>query len=227
MEESGMNVKETLRYLGYHGQEADSLVLALVEQCWQELERISSPKSVYQEYPLRFFEEDGIDGYGFRTHSRALRRNLDGCMQVILFAATLGSGVDTLLLRYNRLQMSKAVVFQAAAAAMLEDYCDQVNEEIRKEYEKKGLFLRPRFSPGYGDFSLDCQPALLQCLEAGKRVGITLTDSLLMAPSKSVTALIGISDQPGMRERKTCQACEKKGCAYRENMSENMSRKNT
>lgn len=218
MEESGMNVKETLRYLGYHGREADSQVLALVEQCWEELEHGASPKSIYREYPLRFFEEDGIDGYGFSTHSKALKRNLDGCGWVILFAATLGSGVDMLLQRYNRLQMSKAVVLQAAAAAMLEDYCDEINEEIRNEYEKKGCFLRPRFSPGYGDFSLECQPALLQCLEAGKRVGITLTDSLLMAPSKSVTAVIGISDKPGTREGKKCQNCEKKECAYREKL---------
>lgn len=213
-----MNVKETLRYLGYHGQEADSQVMALVEQCYGELSRAAVPKSVYQEYPLDFFGEDGIDVYGFQARSKALRRNLEGCKSVILFAATLGAGVDMLLHRYNRLQMSKAVVMQAAAAAMLEDYCDQVNEEIRKEYEKKGDFLRPRFSPGYGDFSLECQPAFLKCLEAGKRVGITLTDSLLMAPSKSVTAVIGISERPAVCGQKGCQVCGKRDCAYRKNL---------
>ena len=111
--------------------------------------------------------------------------------------------------------MSKAVVLQAAAAAMLEDYCDQMNEELEKKYEEKGLYLRPRFSPGYGDFSLECQPALLGCLEAGKRIGITLTDSLLMAPSKSVTAVIGISRIPGTCGMRSCQDCEKRDCAYR------------
>ena len=130
-----MNVKETLRYLGYHGQEADAQVLALVEQCWRELEGAVSPRSVYREYALSFFEEDGIDVYGFQTRSRALRKNLDGCRAVVLFAATLGTGVDMLLNRYKRISMSRAVVLQAAAAAMLEDYCDEVNEEIRKEYE--------------------------------------------------------------------------------------------
>ena len=210
-----MNIKETLRYLGYHGQEADSQVLALVEQCWKELEHAVSPKSIYREYPLSFFGENGIDGYGFKTQSKALKKNLDGCKAVVMFAATLGTGVDLLLQRYGRLQMSRAVVIQAAAAAMLEDYCDEVNEEIRREYEKKGCFLRPRFSPGYGDFSLDCQPALLQCLEAGKRVGITLTDSLLMAPSKSVTALIGISSTSENCRVKRCHACDKKDCEYR------------
>lgn len=210
-----MNTKEILRYLGYGRHEAKEQVLVLIEACVRELERAAVPKSIYKEYPLSFYGEEGIDCCAFQTCSKALKKNLKDCQSVLLFGATLGSGVDLLLHRYNRLQMSKAVVLQAAAAAMLEDYCDQMNEELEKKYEEKGLYLRPRFSPGYGDFSLECQPALLGCLEAGKRIGITLTDSLLMAPSKSVTAVIGISRIPGTCGMRSCQDCEKRDCAYR------------
>ena len=210
-----MNTKEILRYLGYGRHEAKEQVLVLIEACFRELERAAVPKSIYKEYPLSFYGEEGIDCCAFQTCSKALKKNLKDCQSVLLFGATLGTGVDLLLHRYNRLQMSKAVVLQAAAAAMLEDYCDQMNEELEKKYEEKGLYLRPRFSPGYGDFSLECQPALLGCLEAGKRIGITLTDSLLMAPSKSVTAVIGISRIPGTCGMRSCQDCEKRDCAYR------------
>ena len=210
-----MNTKEILRYLGYGRHEAKEQVLVLIEACVRELERAAVPKSIYKEYPLSFYGEEGIACCAFQTCSKALKKNLKDCQSVLLFGATLGTGVDLLLHRYNRLQMSKAVVLQAAAAAMLEDYCDQMNEELEKKYEEKGLYLRPRFSPGYGDFSLECQPALLGCLEAGKRIGITLTDSLLMAPSKSVTAVIGISRIPGTCGMRSCQDCEKRDCAYR------------
>ena len=210
-----MNTKEILRYLGYGRHEAKEQVLVLIEACVRELERAAVPKSIYKEYPLSFYGEEGIDCCAFQTCSKALKKNLKDCQSVLLFGATLGTGVDLLLHRYNRLQMSKAVVLQTAAAAMLEDYCDQMNEELEKKYEEKGLYLRPRFSPGYGDFSLECQPALLGCLEAGKRIGITLTDSLLMAPSKSVTAVIGISRIPGTCGMRSCQDCEKRDCAYR------------
>lgn len=210
-----MNTKEILRYLGYGRHEAKEQVLVLIEACVRELERAAVPKSIYKEYPLSFYGEEGIDCCAFQTCSKALKKNLKDCQSVLLFGATLGTGVDLLLHRYNRLEMSKAVVLQAAAAAMLEDYCDQMNEELEKKYEEKGLYLRPRFSPGYGDFSLECQPALLGCLEAGKRIGITLTDSLLMAPSKSVTAVIGISRIPGTCRMRSCQDCEKRDCAYR------------
>ena len=111
--------------------------------------------------------------------------------------------------------MSRAVVMQAAAAAMIEEYCDQVCSALKEEYEARGEYLRPRFSPGYGDFPLECQPALLGALEAGKRIGIKLTDSLLMMPSKSVTAVMGISKKPHRCDVRGCEACGKTDCAYR------------
>ena len=111
--------------------------------------------------------------------------------------------------------MSKAVVFQAASVALLEEFCDEKNRELKEEYEKQGLYLRPRFSPGYGDFSLECQRQMVPALDLGKRIGVTLTDSLLMAPSKSVTAVIGISEIPVNCRIQGCEICQKKDCAYR------------
>ncbi len=208
------NIRETLRYLGYKNQAADPAVMELIEGSWDDLERAASPKSFCREYGLTVNGEH-IDAGVFQTDSRSLARNLKGCERVILLAASLGASVDVLIQRYSKLQVSRAVVLQAAAAACLEDYCDSVNEKLKEDYLKKGLYLRPRFSPGYGDFSLECQKAILQSLEAAKRVGITLTDSLLMAPSKSVTAVIGVSRLPGNCTVKGCEACDKMDCVYR------------
>lgn len=210
-----MNLRETLRYLGYKGNEPDGQTLALVKECWQELESWAAKRVLYREFPLGFLPDGEMDMGCFKTKSHGLRKNLTGCESVILFAATLGVQTDNLIRRYTRLQMSKAVVMQAAAAAMLEDFCDEVNEELKREYEKKGLYLRPRFSPGYGDFPLDCQPEFLRGLEAGKRIGITLTDSLLMVPSKSVTAVIGVSRQRRECSVIGCESCSKTDCEFR------------
>lgn len=208
------NIRETLRYLGYKNQTADPAVMKLAEGCWDDLERAASPRSFYREYELAL-EGECIDAGVFRTESHSLARNLKDCGKVILLAASLGTAVDMLIQRYSKLQMSRAVVLQAAAAACLEDYCDAVNEKLKEDYGKMGLYLRPRFSPGYGDFPLECQKAILESLEASKRVGITLTDSFLMAPSKSVTAVIGVSRLPGNCTVKGCEACGKTDCVYR------------
>ena len=150
-----------------------------------------------------------------QTQSKSLERNLKDCERVLLFAATLGSRVDVLLHRYNMIQMSKAVVMQAASVAMLETFCDEQNQKLKEEYEEKGWYLRPRFSPGYGDFPLECQRQIAPALELNKRIGVTLTDSLLMAPSKSVTAVIGVSRLPRNCTVQGCEACAKRDCAYR------------
>ena len=210
-----MNLKEIQRYLGYGRSEADETVLKLIRECWNELEEAAVFRTVSRSYPLKLTGEKEIDMTCLRTESKDLMKNLRGCDEVLLFAATLGSQVDMLIHRYNRLQVSRAVVLQAAAAAMLEAYCDQLNENFRREQEARGRFLRPRFSPGYGDFSLECQRDLTRALETGKMVGITLTDSLMMVPSKSVTAVIGISSRKSSCQIKGCEACQKTECEYR------------
>jgi hypothetical protein len=209
--------KEVRRYLGYGIQDGDDAVNGLIEECIKELTAVASLKCISRTYPLKLLPDGEIDFTVFKTRSRNLSKNLADCSQVILFAATLGTGVDVLLHKYTKLQMSKAVIIQAAAAAMIEEFCDEENVKLKKEYEAQGLYLRPRFSPGYGDFALECQRNITAVLETSKRVGIMLTDSLLMTPSKSVTAIMGVSEKPYRCEVKGCESCGKTDCAYRRN----------
>lgn len=147
--------------------------------------------------------------------SKSLGKNLLGCDKIILFGATLGVGVDQLLFRSSKTNMAKTVVLQACAAALLEEYCDECQDEIAEKMKQEGRFLRPRFSPGYGDFSIECQRNVIQMLDAAKTIGLTITDSLMMVPSKSVTAVIGVSQFPIQCHRQGCEACGKKDCIYR------------
>lgn len=211
-----MNEKETLRYLGFGRHEADEQTLLLIRECYGELEQEASPRHIYREFPLTVSGAE-LDLGCLRTTSKSLTRNLSECGGVILFAATLGSRVDVLLKKYTALQMSKAVVMQAAAVAMLEDYCDEINQKLKLQYEQKNRYLRPRFSPGYGDFPLECQREIAAALELNKRIGITLTDSLLMVPTKSVTAVIGIGSKQNNGTIAGCEACESRECTYRHN----------
>ncbi len=208
------NKKEILRYLGHRGRDIPQNVERLVEECQWELEQHAAFRIFWQEYPLQI-KDHLLDMTCLQTRSVSLERNLKDCQAVILFGATLGSQVDMLLQKYGRLQMSKAVVMQAAAVAMLETFCDEKNEELKSAYQQDGWYLRPRFSPGYGDFSLECQRSIFAALELHKRIGVTLTDHLLMAPSKSVTAVIGVSNVPRNCRIQGCEICGKRDCAYR------------
>ena len=236
-----INRREIYRYLGIKpNMEPDAATEQLAEECIRELAEKCRPRAYARWFPLRVCEEPGAAGQAagtgetagagkaqdasdsplldfscFQVRSRSLARNLQGCSEVILFAATIGEGADLLARKYGRINVAKAVVMQAAAAAMIEAFCDEENEKLRAEAAGKGLYLRPRFSPGYGDFSLDHQRDFARVLEMQKTVGITLTESLLMLPSKSVTAVIGVSRQDARCVLSGCESCENTGCAFR------------
>lgn len=210
-------LQETLRYLGYKREQPDSQVRALLGECMEELSRVVTLRHMKREVSLTLSGEATVSTELFTTESRNLARNLKGCDRLLVFAATVGIGADQLIQRYERFRISRAVTLQAMAAAMIEEYCDCLNREWKESYRKQGLYLRPRFSPGYGDFPLECQKALTGGLETAKRIGLTLTDSLIMMPSKSVTAVIGISPLPGNCVTAGCEACDKTDCEYRRN----------
>ena len=195
MELADVNRQEIKRYLGMmHGTEdtEEASVSSVIESCLEELYEKVRPSHVFRTFPLMLKEEGEIDLTAFTIHSKNLSKNLSGCTEVILFAATLGMEADLLIKRYEKIQMSRSVIMQAAGAAMIEAYCDEINEGFRKAYLDNGARLHPRFSPGYGDLSLEVQKLFLSVLEMDKRLGIRLTEGLLMVPTKSVTAVIGV-----------------------------------
>lgn len=94
--------------------------------------------------------------------------------------------------RYEAISPLKALASNSAGTALIEAFCDYLCENLNERFNELGFESRPRFSAGYGDFPLQCQIELLKMLKADKLLGITLNDSLLMTPAKSVTAVIGL-----------------------------------
>lgn len=207
--------KEVLRYLGYRGQEIEEKTAQMIEEVTAELERGSMTKSIYREYDCEVATDTVVLG-GLEIKSRNLAVNLEGCGRAVLLAATIGRSADFMVKKYSVSNMAKAAVVQAAGAACIESYVDEVEDTIREDARQRGLYLRPRFSPGYGDFALEYQRDIFRMLECSKRIGVTLTEGNLMMPSKSVTAVIGLTT----KERESCQMekcslCAKKDCEFR------------
>jgi len=191
-----MNIsqREILRYLGYRGATADERTDGLIRQLTDELETCVNPKSVYGLWDCRA-DASVVVMDGLAISSASLAKHLRGCGRLALMAATLGAGADALLRRYGVRDMGKAVVAQAVSAAMIEAYCGQVQDELAQKPEAKGLSLTVRYSPGYGDFTLNYQKDILRLLNAGRHIGLTLTDGNMLTPSKSVTAVIGFKQE--------------------------------
>ena len=188
--------REVFRYMG--GGAADAEVEQLLDAAIAEAENAFTYRACAREFAIAI-KGDQIN-LGFASvESRDLAKCLSGCDAVIVFAATVGVGIDRLIARYSRLSPARALCMQALGSERIEALCDALCEEWKKEYASRGYTLRPRFSAGYGDLPLSLQSDIFESLQCAKHVGLTLCDSLLMSPTKSVTAIVGLKrkeDEP-------------------------------
>jgi len=176
---------EILRYMGASGDLPQ--LVPVIDGCLAELSERLACKVCYTE--LSIIKEGDILDLGFvKVTSRALAKNLENCDRILLFAATVGIGIDRLIARWSDISPTKALIYQAIGAERIEALCDRFCHEMESEYGA----LRPRFSPGYGDLPLELQRDIFAYLDCPKRIGLTLNESLLMSPTKSVTAIVGI-----------------------------------
>ena len=150
-----------------------------------------------------------------RTKSVSLRDHLAGCEEVLLLGATVGLELDRLINRYSRVAPAKALMLQAIGAERIEALCDSYCDQLAQQEEQRGRYLRSRFSPGYGDLPLAMQRELFRVLDCPGKIGLTLNDSMMMSPSKSVTALIGIGEERVECGAEKCAACKNYDCVYR------------
>ena len=196
-ERPSVNVTEWLRYscIPVYEQEnaaKDPELASSMEKALSLTDSALSFRVGFLVVPLSW-DEDGFPVFPFEQRSEKLKKNLLGCDRAVLFAATIGSGIDRLIRRFEKADPKMGLLLQGLGAERVESLCDAFNEEVKEVSKETGRETRMRFSPGYGDLPIEVQKVFLPLLDAERRLGITLSESCLMAPSKSVTAIIGIA----------------------------------
>ncbi len=199
--------KEIMRYAGV--RKASPETLELMHSALNELDKALSYKVCYCELPI--ITEGDICNFGeFTLQSRDLAKTFKNAKSVILFAATIGVEIDRLIMKYGRLSPAKGLMLQAIGTERIESLCNFFCQDIKAE---RNVGLTPRFSPGYGDLSISAQKDLFKILDCEKKIGLTLNDSLLMSPTKSVTAFVGITECDSSQGK--CSSCCKTDCIFR------------
>lgn len=193
MEMLDISRRDIARHLGYkRPQDLDDITATRIEECVKEVTDVAEYQSIHHTFPI-IWEEELCEFAGIKIHSKDLLKNLKGCSEAIMLAVTIGPAVDRLIRRAEVTDVSKAVILQAVGAEVVEAWCNKVNLDIKNDMAAKGCSTKPRFSPGYGDLPLELQQEFEQVLQMRKNIGISLSDSNIMTPSKSITAVIGIS----------------------------------
>lgn len=209
-----LNIDEALRYLGAGAQAPAALRQEMADVARQLMQTLR-PRYTYRVYPLRREEHAELlpDADVALTGGTA-RRMLAQCDQAVLLMCTLGAQFDTLLRTQQARDMSRAVMLDACGSAWVEAGCDAAEQELKTRFPER--YLTDRFSPGYGDLPLTLQPGICAALDAQRRLGVTVTESLLLNPAKTVTAVIGLADAPQMARIRGCAYCAlRQTCALR------------
>ena len=204
---------EALRYLAIARPDAGSL--EALEPVAAALEEALTPRFTFAAFPVRHTPEgEALLGSGLVLPGKMAKTMLRECSDAVLLLCTLGAGFDSRLRAVTARDMAQAAMLDACGSAYVEAGCFDAEQAIAARFPEK--FLTDRFSPGYGDLPLALQPKLCAALDSQRRLGVTVTESLLMVPMKTVSAVIGLADAPQPARVRGCQFCARRGtCEFR------------
>lgn len=207
-----------LRYMGAAGWQPDEASAALLDKAEQQLMKTATPRAVWRRLPCAALP--------LQNRGRDLERHLQGCDEVLVMVATLGSEVDTMLRRMELTDIALAATADAMASVLLEQVCDALEEELRAEVQQGGGYLTGRYAPGYGDCPLELNDEICLAADSVRGCGVAVTGQHLLAPRKSTTALLGIADHPVTGTLAGCSTCHlRETCVFRKKGTTCFSRK--
>lgn len=200
--------EEVYRYMGC--PQDDPTASGLLNVCEPALLAAVQPRGVW-----RMLSRSEIPA-GLRLDTGDAARHLEGCDRILLMAVTLGPGVETLLRRYTATDVALASAADAAGSVLAEQVADGLERSLRDQLAGQGLYLTGRYSPGYGDWPIQVQSELCRVLDTGRSIGLGVSENSLMAPRKSITAVLGAADHPVTGKLAGCGNCVLRDtCGYR------------
>lgn len=210
---------EVLRYLGHNGQEIDKDLNLRINECIQETKKEIDTKYVYEIYDIKNdldLNTIKFENTNLTLKSKDVSELLKDCDKCVLMCATLGFNIEKNIRRYSYNDLTKGVIVDACATTSIEEICDLIQDNILQEISKGGKSLTMRYSPGYGDLDISANRDILKVLDAHRRIGVTVTNTGIMIPRKSVVALIGITNKKVKKVKRTCENCSNRfNCEYR------------
>ncbi len=181
---------EILRYMRAHG--ITDGILGAVSDAERLVLGAASCRACWTRVDVRWLSENSLVLGNIEIVSAGLSRRLCGCDEAFVFAATVGVGVDRVIRAAEVKSPLLSLACDAAGSALVEELCDLVNSALDQDAKNQKRQTVKRFSAGYGDLSLKVQKDICALLDTPKNIGASLTDGIMMAPSKTVTAIVGI-----------------------------------
>ena len=211
---SDFNRNEVLLYLGWRGTEIDEDVSVAINNAIEITMNKIHPRFIWKEFSIDKSSWTLVDT-DFELKGNDIKALLSDCDSVILMCATLGAEMDLEITKAKPRSLTNSIILDSCGSAAIETVCDEATKIISNDGFVNKHFT-DRFSPGYGDFPIECQKDFIKILDTSRQIGLTLTESLIMIPRKSVTAIIGVANTPQTKRFRGCAYCSMfENCTYR------------
>lgn len=211
LEKPDFDRREALRILGYGNNMPDEATARRLDAAFAAVDREARPRWTFKAFELKWQPEPTLEPAALALPGKNIAAHLKSCDGVMLIGLTLGAGVDTLIRAATATNPVEGLMADAAASALIDSYADLAEAQLRTETEAAGRFLTGRFSPGYGDLPLWLQNALVGLIDGPRAIGLTVSDSHIMLPRKSITALLGTAGHPVTGKLAGCDTCALRG----------------
>ncbi|MGN0316678.1 MAG: vitamin B12 dependent-methionine synthase activation domain-containing protein [Lachnospira sp.] len=210
-----LNKAEALRYMGVRSQKPDYKLDEIMDRCEEDIFNYAKPRYVYRVFDFKIEKNFvSFDQTNLILPGNSITEHLRGCDKAVAMAVTISGDIDKMLRIYQFSDMTKAVVADSLASVAVEQVCDKVETIIREEYNQ--YYQTFRFGIGYGDLPISCQRDFLNVLNAPKLIGLNVNESFMLTPTKSVTAVIGLSKEQIKSRKKGCATCNMRdNCKFR------------
>lgn len=209
-----LNESEVRRYAGL--RHAEDFPDSYVKEACLEVQLAAEPRGIYQEYDYDPVNHIIHSNPPMKLEATGIIRHLGNSTKVYVLGVTVGEGVEEKSTEFFKNgNYTVGLLIDAAATTAVEQVADQVNEIINRAAKKAGFSPTWRFSPGYGNWPVEVQRDLANIIKT-EEIGLTVTETSMLFPRKSVTAIIGC--MPGNEEQKTqrgCTSCSQVDCFSR------------
>jgi len=191
-----INQTSVLSRLGYR-QGTTKLSAAagrVLEASFKSAETKLHPQGVYRTDKIKEKSNDTITFTSISTtfRGRSITKLLSPCFAAILTAVTIGMELEELINHETSAgNLDKALALDALGSEAAEAAAGSLNNHLISLARQEKLLLTERYSPGYGDFTLDHQIQFFQALSLGD-IGISIEKNFLLTPRKTITAVIGV-----------------------------------
>ena len=215
---------EVLRYQGYSKNKIkipSEVILQIIREEITRSHNLFEPQGIYSSIKIKqiSFSDGRADlKNGFSLNfSNSIINLLKGTSYLVLGVVTIGSSLENKVSEFfTQGEYPRAISLDAVGTVAVESLSRYIRNLVCQEAKEQYFKTTRYFSPGYGDWDISQQKDIFKIIPTNK-IGVSLTESCMILPRKSLSWIIGIGKDIGMlsKEKDACKICKLKNCQYR------------